>query len=46
MDGISPDMKALNRQFSRNHAMAIHLNAISLVATVFYGIALSARLQL
>ncbi|KAJ5947956.1 hypothetical protein N7466_000971 [Penicillium verhagenii] len=30
-----------NRGFSRNHAMSIHLNAIALVATVWYGFSLS-----
>ena len=33
-----------NRTFSRNHAMAIHLNAIAMIATVFYGFSLSATL--
>jgi hypothetical protein len=33
-----------NRAFSRNHAMAIHLNAIAMIATVFYGFSLSATL--
>ena len=42
----SPEMKALDRSFSRNHAMTIHLNAISMVATVFYGAWLSSRLRL
>lgn len=33
-----------NRTFARNHAMAIHLNAIAMIATVFYGFSLSATL--
>ncbi|KAJ5365927.1 hypothetical protein N7517_008813 [Penicillium concentricum] len=33
-----------NRNFARNHAMAIHLNAIAMIATVFYGFLLSATL--
>ncbi|KGO40445.1 protein of unknown function DUF4149 [Penicillium expansum] len=34
-----------NRNFARNHAMAIHLNAIAMIATVFYGFSLSATLM-
>ncbi|KAJ5182496.1 hypothetical protein N7492_000112 [Penicillium capsulatum] len=33
-----------NRNFARNHAMAIHLNAISLVATIFYGFSFASSL--
>ncbi|CAI7599487.1 unnamed protein product [Penicillium discolor] len=33
-----------NRNFARNHAMAIHLNAIAMTATVLYGFSLSATL--
>ncbi|EDP51116.1 hypothetical protein KXW98_001417 [Aspergillus fumigatus] len=33
-----------NKTFSRNHAMSIHLNAIALVATVWYGFTLSSSL--
>ncbi|RMD44746.1 hypothetical protein DV735_g322, partial [Chaetothyriales sp. CBS 134920] len=44
-EGMSAEMQLLNRQFSHNHAMAIHLNAISMVATVFYGFRLAARLK-
>ncbi|KAJ5223366.1 hypothetical protein N7468_007908 [Penicillium chermesinum] len=36
--------KRANRGFSRVHAAAIHLNAISMVSTVFYGINLAANL--
>lgn len=35
-----------NRDFARNHAMSIHLNAIALVATVWYGVSLSSRLSM
>ncbi|KAJ6110775.1 hypothetical protein N7486_003010 [Penicillium sp. IBT 16267x] len=34
-------IQRVNRDFSRNHAMTIHLNAIALVATVWYGFSLS-----
>ncbi|KAJ5642088.1 hypothetical protein N7490_006088 [Penicillium lividum] len=34
-------VKRVNRNFARNHAMSIHLNAIALVATVWYGFSLS-----
>ncbi|OQD88324.1 hypothetical protein PENANT_c004G06056 [Penicillium antarcticum] len=33
-----------NRNFSRNHAMVIHLNAIAMIATVVYGFSLSSTL--
>lgn len=33
-----------NKAFSFNHAMSIHLNAISLVATIWYGFTLSSYL--
>ncbi|KAJ5398184.1 hypothetical protein N7509_006297 [Penicillium cosmopolitanum] len=33
-----------NKEFSFNHAMSIHLNAISLVATIWYGFTLSSSL--
>jgi hypothetical protein len=33
-----------SRSFAVNHAMSIHLNAIALVATVWYGFSLSASL--
>lgn len=39
-------MKHLNRAFSRSHAMAIHLNAIAMLATVWYGFALAARMSI
>ncbi|RMZ81117.1 hypothetical protein DV738_g2410, partial [Chaetothyriales sp. CBS 135597] len=45
-EGMSDEMHILNRQFSHNHAMTIHLNAISMVATVFYGFRLAARFKI
>lgn len=32
------------RNFAKNHAMAIHLNAVALVATIWYGFSLSSAL--
>ncbi|CAG7927717.1 unnamed protein product [Penicillium olsonii] len=32
-----------DRSFTRNHVMAIHLNAISIIATILYGLSISAR---
>lgn len=43
---VSEAMKLLKRSFSRNHAMAIHLNAIAMLATVWYGFSLASRIQL
>ncbi|KAJ5089072.1 hypothetical protein N7532_007756 [Penicillium argentinense] len=47
-DGVDADDQAkihrANRGFSFNHAMSIHINAISLVATIWYGFSLSSRL--
>ncbi|PKY03804.1 hypothetical protein P168DRAFT_327843 [Aspergillus campestris IBT 28561] len=37
-------MHQANRNFGRNHAMAIHLNAISMVATVWYGFSLASSI--
>lgn len=37
-------LQQANKAFSRNHAMSIHLNAIALVATVWYGFSLSSSL--
>jgi hypothetical protein len=36
-------MRKLNRNFSRQHAMSIHLNLIAIVATVLYGFRLSLK---
>ncbi|KAJ5675415.1 hypothetical protein N7462_008312 [Penicillium macrosclerotiorum] len=35
-----------NRNFARNHAMSIHLNAIGLIATVCYGFSLASGLSM
>jgi hypothetical protein len=43
-DGLSVDMKRLRRVFSRNHAMCIHLNLVSIGAMVVYGWRLARRL--
>ncbi|KAB8234800.1 DUF4149 domain-containing protein [Aspergillus alliaceus] len=37
-------MHQVNRKFSVNHAMSIHLNAVALVATVWYGFSLASSL--
>jgi len=42
---ISDDMKILNRAFSRGHAMSIHLNLITIGATIWYGLRLASKLQ-
>ncbi|KAF4630987.1 hypothetical protein G7Y89_g7147 [Cudoniella acicularis] len=41
---ISEAMKLLKRKFSRNHAMTIHLNFITIIATVVYGLRLGLKL--
>jgi hypothetical protein len=40
-DGIGEEMRLLNRKFSRQHAMSIHLNLLAIFATIGYGIRLS-----
>ena len=42
--GPSPEMQRLRKVFSRNHAMTIHLNLISIGAMVVYGWRLGSRL--
>ncbi|KAL2148991.1 hypothetical protein VTH82DRAFT_1677 [Thermothelomyces myriococcoides] len=42
----SPDMQHLRKVFSRNHAMAIHLNLISIGAMVFHGWRLGSKLAI
>ncbi|CAJ2499713.1 Uu.00g025660.m01.CDS01 [Anthostomella pinea] len=42
---VSMEMQKLNRTFSRNHAMSIHLNLISIGATLFWGWRLALRLD-
>lgn len=43
-DSSEGKLHRANRDFARNHAMSIHLNAIALVATVWYGFSLSSSL--
>lgn len=40
----SVEMERLNRAFSRAHAMSIHLNLVAIIATLFHGGYLSAKL--
>ncbi|KAF9873230.1 hypothetical protein CkaCkLH20_09393 [Colletotrichum karsti] len=42
----SPDMHACKRRFSRNHAMSIHLNLVTIFAMVWYGVRLASRLDI
>ncbi|KAK3332592.1 hypothetical protein B0T19DRAFT_107496 [Cercophora scortea] len=44
--GTSLEMQVLNRAFSKNHAMCIHLNLVSVGAMLVYGWGLASRLQL
>jgi hypothetical protein len=39
----SEQMKLVNKAFSRNHAMSIHLNLVGILATIWY--ALACRLE-
>jgi hypothetical protein len=41
---VSEDMKKLNRVFSRAHAMSIHLNLITIGATLVYGWRLATKI--
>jgi hypothetical protein len=43
-NALSPEMQRLRKVFSRNHAMSIHLNLISIGAMVFYGWRFASRL--
>lgn len=43
---VSDDMRALNKTFSRNHAMSIHLNIITIGATLWWGVKLALRLDM
>ena len=38
-------MRKKNKGFSRQHAMAIHLNLISVGATIWYGVRVASRLN-
>ncbi|CAM1511971.1 Fc.00g094840.m01.CDS01 [Cosmosporella sp. VM-42] len=42
---LSPEMAGINRRFKRNHAMSIHLNLITIGATLWHGWRLASRLQ-
>jgi hypothetical protein len=42
-DSISGKMYQAKRRFSRNHAMAIHLNLIGVISTSVYGVLLSQK---
>jgi hypothetical protein len=41
----SDEMKKLNRSFSRAHAMSIHLNLLTIGATLLYGWRLGTKLH-
>lgn len=41
----SKEMQAVNRRFSRAHAMAIHMNLLTIVCTLWYGASLASRLR-
>ena len=42
----SPEMKIRNREFAKAHAMSIHLNLLTILATIWYGFSLTSRFQL
>lgn len=42
----SEEMRKLNRKFSKNHAMSIHLNLLAIGATMWYGVCLASRFQI
>ncbi|PVI01555.1 hypothetical protein DM02DRAFT_717840 [Periconia macrospinosa] len=42
---ISEELEKLNRSFKRAHAMSIHLNAITIVATLWYGWTLASHIK-
>lgn len=42
--GDEEKSRRANRTFTFNHAMSIHINAISLAATILYGFTLSSRI--
>jgi hypothetical protein len=45
VENTSDEMRRIKRDFSRNHAMAIHLNLIGIMATVWYGFALASKIR-
>ncbi|KAK1708304.1 hypothetical protein BDP67DRAFT_443456 [Colletotrichum lupini] len=46
VDELSPDMLAVRRRFSRNHAMSIHLNLVAVIAMLWYGFSLASRIHI
>lgn len=46
VEGMSEEMRKLNRNFSKNHAMSIHLNLLAIGATLWYGVRLASRFQI
>ncbi|OHE91652.1 hypothetical protein CORC01_13042 [Colletotrichum orchidophilum] len=46
VDEPSPDMVAVRRRFSINHAMSIHLNLIAIAAMLWYGFRLASRIHI
>lgn len=46
MEGMSEEMRKVNRAFARNHAMSIHLNLLAIGATLWYGVRLASRFQI
>jgi hypothetical protein len=42
---ISDEMRKINKRFSKEHAMAIHLNLLALAASVGYGVRLASKLR-
>jgi len=44
-ENTSEEMRRIKRDFARNHAMAIHLNLIGMMATVWYGFALASKIR-
>jgi hypothetical protein len=43
---VSQEMLTRKRTFSHNHAMSIHLNLVTVLATAFYGWRLGSKLSL
>ena len=41
----SDAMKKVKKEFSKSHAMAIHLNFIGMVATIGYGVGLASKIR-
>ncbi|KAI9676072.1 MAG: hypothetical protein M1817_000815 [Caeruleum heppii] len=45
VEGRTEEMKVVNKRFSHNHAMSIHLNLMAIGGTIWYGFSLASRLQ-